>query len=148
MSVCVPQSCVAGLLLFIFSSSSLGCVILPTLMYCAGQKNLTSGCLGLHFAAFTYYRILICPLNNMSPYVLQDVHGTDCRYVNVHNSVCMHNYKIIIVIANKVEKYEKRTPSIWHTTSHLFIHILFVTLIKSLENLNLKCYPEYAVTFF
>lgn len=42
---------------------------------------------------------------------------------------------------------KKEPLQIWHTTSHLFIPILQDILIKSLEKLELKCYPEHTLFF-
>lgn len=46
-------------------------------------------------------------LNNTSPYALQHVSGIDCCSVDVHNCIGVHNYKMIIRIANKVGKKKK-----------------------------------------
>lgn len=47
----------------------------------------------------------------MSPYALQHVSGIDCCYVDVHNCIGVHNYKMITRIANKVGKRRENNPS-------------------------------------
>lgn len=134
MSLCVPHGCVGASNVLLQFVQLRICYITHTNVLCQSKAQFqfpdVFACrlLLLHIS----YHILSYLLNNMSPYALQHVSGIDCCYVDVHNCIGVHNYKMITRIA-KSEKGEKITPLIWLRAIHLFIHILLVTLIKSLE---------------
>lgn len=119
----MPCGCVGPSLMFSFSSLSLESVALPTRMYCASQKHSFSfqiifvyPLLLLHISS----HIMSYLLNNANPYARQRVSGIDCCCVDVYNCIGVHNYKMIIRTANKVEKNEKATPPIWLITIRLY----------------------------